>query len=137
MMIFALAMSRRTLYYVAALLWGDPGMIITNKGIRAYTQMDPENLWWLLLITVFVLTGFYFMFTKIVNKYCARLAALPQKASLLQTFPLRGWVLIVFMSCLGMALKFLGVPAAFTASFYSGLGPMLVLAAVRFCARAE
>ena len=136
MTIFAPVMNRRILYYVAALLWGVPGIMITVKGIRAYTQMAPENLWWLLLITAFVLTGFYFMFTKIVNKYCARLAALPQKASLLQTFPVRGWVLIVFMSCLGMALKFLGVPAAFTASFYSGLGPMLVLAAVRFCIKA-
>ena len=25
-----------------------------------------------------------------------------------------------------------GIPAAFTASFYSGLGPMLVVAAIRF-----
>lgn len=98
-------------------------------------QMAPDKLWWLLLITAAVLASFYFMFTKIVNKYCARIAALPQKTSLLQTFPLRGWILIVFMSCLGMALKFIGVPAEFTASFYSGLGPMLVLAAVRFLLR--
>jgi hypothetical protein len=37
------------------------------------------------------------------------------------------------MSCLGIALKFIdGIPAEFTASFYSGLGPMLVFAACRF-----
>lgn len=29
------------------------------------------------------------------------------------------------MSCLGIALRFIpGIPPAFTASFYSGLGPM-------------
>lgn len=127
-------MNKRILYYVAALLWGAPGIVIAIKGIKAYTQMAPENLWWLLLITAAVLTSFYFMFTKIVNRYCARIAALPQKTSILQTFPLRGWILIVCMSCLGMALKFIpGVPLEFTASFYSGLGPMLVLAAVWFC----
>lgn len=134
---FAPIMNKRILYYVAALLWGAPGIVITVKGIKAYTQMAPENLWWLLLITCFVLTGFYFMFTKIVNRYCARLADLPQKSGLFQTFPLRGWVLIVFMMCLGMALKFIpGVPQEFTASFYSGLGPNLVLAAIRFCLKA-
>lgn len=132
---FAPVMNKRILYYVAALLWGAPGILIAVKGIRAYMQMAPDKLWWLLLITAAVLASFYFMFTKIVNKYCARIAALPQKTSLLQTFPLRGWILIVFMSCLGMALKFIGVPAEFTASFYSGLGPMLVLAAVRFLLR--
>jgi hypothetical protein len=30
-----------------------------------------------------------------------------------------------------------GIPMAFTASFYSGLGPMLVVAAVRFMAAAR
>lgn len=137
MPIFASIMNKRILYYVAALLWGAPGIIITVKGIKAYTQMAPENLWWLLLITAFVLTGFYFMFTRIVNRYCDRIAALPEKTTLLHTFPLRGWILIVFMMCLGMALKFIGVPAEFTASFYSGLGPNLLLAAVRFCQKAE
>ena len=35
--------------------------------------------------------------------------------------------------CLGIALRFIpGIPAEFTASFYSGLGPMLLVAALRF-----
>lgn len=37
------------------------------------------------------------------------------------------------MACLGVSLKFIpGLPAEFIASFYSGLGPMLILAACRF-----
>ena len=40
---------------------------------------------------------------------------------------------VLCMTCLGIVLKFIpGIPAAFTASFYSGLGPMLVVAAIRF-----
>ena len=126
-------MNKRNLYYIAALIWGIPGVIITLKGIRAYLSMAPAKLWWLLLITAAVLAGFYMMFTRIVDRYSARIAALPQKTGVWQTFPLRGWILIVCMSCLGIVMKHIpAVPAAFTASFYSGLGPMLLFAALRF-----
>ncbi len=121
------------LYFTAAALWGIPGVIISIKGIRAYMAMPSGKLWWLLLITVAVLAGFYAMFTRIVDRYSARIAALPARTTIWQTFPLRGWILIVFMSCLGIALKFIpGIPAEFTASFYSGLGPMLILSAGLF-----
>lgn len=80
-----------------------------------------------------MVAGFFFMFSRIVDRYAARIASLPERTSIWQTFPVRGWVLIVCMSCLGIALKLIpGVPGEFTASFYSGLGPMLVYAACRF-----
>ena len=126
-------MNKKNLYCIAALIWGIPGIIITVKGIRAYLTMAPQNLWWLLLITAAVLASFYMMFSRIVDRYSARIAAQPQKTTVWQTFPLRGWILIVCMSCLGIVMKHIpAVPAAFTASFYSGLGPMLLFAALRF-----
>lgn len=126
-------MNRNTLYYIAAALWGIPGVIVAIKGIQAYSKMPAGDLWWLLLITVGVLAGFYVMFTRIVDRYAARIASQPEVTTVWHTFPLRGWILIVCMSCLGIALKFVpGIPVAFTASFYSGLGPMLVFAACRF-----
>lgn len=130
-------MKRIYLYYIAASLWGIPGVIITVKGLKAYLTMPQDKLWWLFLITAIVLVGFFFMFSRIVGRYSARIAALPEKTTLWQTFPLRGWILIAFMASLGVALKFIpGVPAEFTASFYSGLGPMLIYSAVRFIANA-
>ena len=126
-------MNKKNLYCIAVLIWGIPGIIITVKGIRAYLSMAPQNLWWLLLITAAVLASFYMMFSRIVDRYSARIAAQPQKTTVWQTFPLRGWILIVCMSCLGIVMKHIpAVPAAFTASFYSGLGPMLLFAALRF-----
>ena len=126
-------MDKKNLYCIAALIWGIPGIIITVKGIRAYLSMAPQNLWWLLLITAAVLASFYMMFSRIVDRYSTRIAAQPQKTTVWQTFPLRGWILIVCMSCLGIVMKHIpAVPAAFTASFYSGLGPMLLFAALRF-----
>ena len=126
-------MNRQILYYTAALIWGIPGVMITIKGITAYTTMPANELWWLLLITAGVITGFMLLFPRIVKKYCSLIAAEPEKTTILHTFPLRGWILVTGMSCLGMALKFMPfIPAKFTASFYSGLGPSLIIASLLF-----
>ena len=128
-------MNRKHLYIVASLIWGIPGIIITSKGIFAYTMQPSDDLWWLLLITAAVLTGFFLIFRRIVGRYCDRISSLPDKVTIWQTFPTRGWILIVFMMGLGIVLKHIpAIPSSFTASFYSGLGPMLLLSSFRFVA---
>ena len=150
------------------MLWGIPGVDVFLKGILAYRVQATEDLWWLLLISLAVITAFFFMFRKIVDRYSARIAALPSEqasaqASALpseqstarvhiwQTFPLRGWIMLVCMMGLGITLKHLpeiltslsdaavgsaatlnNYLSTFTASFYCGLGPMLIWAALRF-----
>ncbi len=50
--------------------------------------------------------------------------------------PVKGWILVIFMICLGISLKHIpGVPTEFFASFYCGLGPALVSTAYLFLAR--
>lgn len=128
-------MNKRDLYIVAGVIWGVPGVIISLKGINAYRIQPSEDIWWLLLITAGVLSGFFLMFRRIVKRYCQRIASLPDQVKIWQTFPARGWFLIVFMMGLGIALKHIpDIPSAFTASFYSGLGPMLLLSSLRFLA---
>ena len=125
--------NKRYLYLLAGLIWGIPGVMVAIKGIRAYCNVCANDLWWLGLITAAVLTSFILMFHRIVNKYCALIAAEPDKTTIWHTFPVRGWILVVCMSCLGMALKFVPfISIEFTASFYSGLGPALVIAAIQF-----
>ena len=125
-------MKRFVLYVVAAIVWGVPGVIITHKGISAYFTQCENDLWWLLLITFCVLVGFYFIFRRVVAKYSAHIASQPERTAIWHTFPLRGWVLIIFMMGLGMAMKILEPPTQFIASFYSALGPMLIWSAVKF-----
>ena len=128
-------MKRNHLYVVAAVIWGIPGIIITSKGISAYRMQQPDEIWWLLLFTAAVLAGFFMMFRRIVDRYCDRISSLPDKVTIWQTFPTRGWILIVFMMGLGIVLKHIpAIPSSFTASFYSGLGPMLLLSSFRFVA---
>ena len=126
-------MKRIHLLITAAIIWGIPGITLTIKGISAYLAQPKSDLWWLLLITLFVLTSFFFIFRKIVNRYSKRIINLPEPNNLLQTFPFRGWFLLIFMMGLGISLRYIpNIPLAFTACFYSGLGPMLILSAIKF-----
>ncbi len=93
--------------------------------------MPTEKLWWLLLITAFVLMCLPHV-PQSREQVSARIAGLPRKTTPWQTFRPGGWILIAGMACLGVSLKFIpGLPAEFIASFYSGLRPMLILAACR------
>ena len=129
-------MIRRAYSYVlAAAIWGIPGINIAVKGVRTYMLMKSDDLWWLLLITFVVSVFFFIIFRRVVRKYSERIASLPNTVMIWQIFPPNGWVMLVFMMGLGITLKYIpALPMSFTASFYSGLGPMLILAAFRFLA---
>ena len=122
-------------YVIAAAIWGIPGINIVIKGVKTYMLMNPDDLWWLMLITVAVAIVFFIIFRRVVRKYSERIASLPDSVMIWQIFPPKGWILLAFMMGLGITLKYIpSVPMAFTASFYSGLGPMLIVAALRFVA---
>jgi len=86
------------------------------------------------IITIVVFFLFSFMFNRIVKKYCDRIAALEGDIrSLFDGLSLKGYILIGFMIGLGITLKLIpGIPAEFFATFYCGLGPALIMAAVKF-----
>lgn len=131
-------MKKIHLFITAAIIWGIPGFTLTTKGILAYLAQPKSDLWWLLLITAIVLDSFFFMFRKIVNRYSTRITSLPEHTSILQTFPPRGWILLLFMMSLGILLRFIpNIPTSFTACFYTGLGPMLILSAIKFLTYAK
>ena len=120
-------------FIIAAAIWGIPGINIAIKGLRTYMLMRPGDLWWLMLVTVAVSVFFFIIFRRVVRKYSERIASLPDRVMIWQIFPPQGWILLLFMMGVGITLTYIpGIPMSFTASFYSGLGPMLVVAALRF-----
>lgn len=126
-------MPRKCLYLIAALIWGIPGITITLKGINAYSNIQPSQLWWLLVATACTVIFFFCIFRRVTRRYIERIATLPDKCPPHQTFPPKGWILILFMMGLGITLKFIpGIPVQFTASFYTDLGPMLILSSLQF-----
>ena len=122
-------------YIIAAAIWCIAGINIAVKGIKSYLLMSPDKLWWLLSITAIVMAFFFIIFRRVVEKSVKRIASLPDRVAIWQIFPLKGWVLMVLMMGMGITLKYIpGIPMSFTASFYSGLGPMLIVAAIQFAA---
>ncbi len=120
-------------YLLAALIWGAPGVTITIKGITAYSSVPQSELWWLLIATATVVVAFFYIFSRVARRYIDRISTLPEKSPAYSTFPLRGWMLLLFMMGLGITIKYLPyIPVQFIASFYSALGPMLLLSSVRF-----
>ena len=124
---------RDILYPIAALIWGIPGVMIAIKGVRTYAVLPMPEMWWLLVVTLCIAVFFYLIFYKIVNKYTDRIARFPERVAVWHVFPARGWLLIIFMMGLGILLRNIPtIPIEFTAPFYSGLGPMLIVASVKF-----
>ena len=129
----ALMIRRAHSYVIAAAIWGIPGINIAIKGVKTYMLMNPDDLWWLMLITLAVSIFFFVIFRRVVRKYSERIASLPDSVMIWEIFPPKGWILLAIMMGLGITLKHIpDVPMSFTASFYSGLGPMLIVSALRF-----
>lgn len=124
--------NREYLYYVASIIWMIPGLILTTKGLLAYTTIPSHQLW-LLSITIGIMVFFYIIFTKVVTKYCQHIVSQPNQAPIWQVFSTKGWILLLIMVGLGMLIRvFPFVPNQFIASFYTGLGSMLILSSIRF-----
>ncbi len=133
-----LLVAKRHLLLANAIVWGAPGVKILITGIQSYLALwSSKSILWLSIGTVLVLAGFVWMFKRIVRRYSDRIMDFPQKKkSILAFLPLRGWILVIFMMCLGISLKHIpGVPTEFFASFYCGLGPALIAAGARFLAQ--
>lgn len=130
-----LPVAKRHLLLANAIVWGAPGIKVLVTGIQSYLAVWPSKIIvWLALGTVAVLFGFNWMFSRIVRRYSDRILSFPEnKKSILVFLPLRGWILVIFMMCLGISLKFIpGIPTEFFASFYPGLGTALIVAGATF-----
>ena len=126
----------RHLLLVNGLLWTAIGIKIALTGVNAYRHLEVIP-WWYFVLSAVVFAGFYVMFTGVVRKYAARIEALPDpRTSIFKTFSVKGYLIIAFMITLGITLKRIPqVPDSFIAWFYSGLGPGLFSAGIRFLIR--
>ena len=107
----------RHLLAVNGLLWTAIGTRIALIGIRAYGGLETVK-WRYFLLSAIVFSGFYMMFTGIVRRYAGRIEAMPEARASILTLK-----------------RIPSVPRSFIAWFYSGLGPGLLSAGIRFLAR--
>ena len=124
------------LLLVNGLLWTAIGIRIAIIGVTYYQGLESVK-WWYYLLSALVFVGFWLMFTGVVRKYAARIMAMTEpRTSIFKTFSVKGYIIIAFMITLGITLKRIPqVPDSFIAWFYSGLGPGLLSAGIRFIIR--
>lgn len=126
---------KKSLLAINAVLWAIPGVIISTKGILAYSTVDGCNkVLYLIAGSLLTLVFFLFIFSKITKKYTDRILQLPdEKNSVFMIMNLKGYLMFAFMITLGLVLKSIhSVPIEFFAFFYCGLGPALLYAAIKF-----
>ena len=89
---------KKHLLAINGLMWTAIGIKISITGISHYLKTPPEQLWWMIPLSVLVFAGFYRMFTGIVQKYSERIQSLSgPKEPVYKTFSLKGYLIIAFI----------------------------------------
>ncbi len=131
-------LGRRGLLILSGLLWSVAGFNVLRKGITALLYMFSHDYGWfvglILLLAVLIGTGFLMMFRGVVRKYTKRILDLEgERWPFYRFMSGKGYLLIGFMMTLGISMGLIpGMPQAFFASFYTGLGTGLSYGAIRF-----
>lgn len=124
-------MTKRGLILLNAALWGFAGYKILSKGLPAL--FANHNLW-VVVLCLLIAAGFLAMFRKVSGKYVTRIQNLEGTHFPFYKFmSVKGYILIAFMMSLGIiASRIPGMPEAFFAAFYPGLGSGLLLGSIRY-----
>ena len=125
------------LLIIAALFWLIPGVLITRIGIMTrFSSWGFDDPWRIVGAVIVFLIFNFIIFGRIVKKLIARIKDFGDtKQSILQTFDLKTWLIIVFMIAFGLVLRHgFGMHApveTFITFFYPGLGLALFIAGVK------
>lgn len=124
-------LGKRGLLILSGLLWSIAGFNVLRKGLVALAE---DHRWWVVLLAIAIGAGFLMMFRGVVRKYTERILSLPgERYPFYRFMSVKGYLLIGFMMTLGITMGLIpGMPTAFFASFYTGLGTALSYGAVRF-----
>lgn len=124
-------MTKRGLILLNAALWGFAGYKILSKGLPALLT---NHSWWVVILCIVIAAGFLAMFRKVSGKYVTRIQNLEGTHFPFYKFmSVKGYILIAFMMSLGIiASRIPGMPEAFFAAFYPGLGSGLLLGSIRY-----
>jgi len=125
--------SRHWLFLLAGLMWTGVGVMLL---VRAWIWLSAMSLPWqigIILVSVLgALLFYWFMFTKTVAKNICRLCGLPDPVSLFAFNTPKGYILILFMIALGIALRHSSLDRRILAFVYTTMGGTLLLSSLHF-----
>jgi hypothetical protein len=125
--------SRHWLFLLAGVMWTGVGVMLL---VRAWGWLAAMPLGWelgLALTSAVIAALFYkFMFTNTVAKNIRRVCQLPDPVCIFAFNSPRGYILIVFMIAMGIALRRSGLDTRILALVYASMGGALLLASLHF-----
>jgi len=125
--------SRQWLFVLAGIMWTGVGLMLMWRAWTWLSAMEPAWAIGVTLAGAALAFGFYwFVFTKTVEKNIRRLCALPDPVGVLAFNSPKGYILIIFMITLGIALRHSPLDRRILAFIYSGMGGALFLASLHF-----
>ena len=126
-----MAVGKRGLVATSGVLWAIAAFSILRKGIPALVA-EPRVL--VVNAAVIIAAGFFMMFRKVSNRYTERVWALEgERFPIYKFMSPRGYLLIGIMMSMGIGFSFIpGMPQAFFAALYPGLGLGLLSGSLRF-----
>ena len=131
--------SKRTLLFIAGLVWLAAGVNILRIGLKVLVPLFSGAAGRLLLalgLAAVICAAFSLMFHRIVVKHTNRILGYETKQPVYRFFDGKSYLLMAFMMTLGITLRRSGlVPEFFFAWFYTGLGTALSVAGIRFLVR--
>ena len=127
-------MGKRGLVATSGILWAIAAFNILRKGIPALIS---DHRLMVVIVAVAVATGFFLMFRKVSNKYTERVWSLEgERFPIYRFMSAKGYLLIGIMMSMGIGFSFIpGMPEAFFAGFYPGLGFGLATGSICFFVR--
>lgn len=128
--------SRRTLVFIAGLVWIVAGANIFYIGIRTWLR---EDLGWYCKLSgaiVVFAVFFNFVFRRLFGKHIRRISGKGNSNCPFAFFDAKGWMVMVLMIAVGVTVRRFGLmPGWFIAMFYTGLASALILTGCLFLYR--
>ena len=127
-------MKKRQLMKLAGILWMFAGVMVSNIGIKAYSNLGSSALIYLPGNFIIFSLFFFKIFSPLVDKNRERIFSLDQnRVKIWRFLDKKSYLIMAGMMSFGIVLrKFTHLPDLFFFIFYLGLGPALFLAGVKY-----
>lgn len=126
--------SRNILLLLAGIVWIVAGSNILRIAIINWTTEEHYGAWGIIGAIAIFLTFFLFIFRRLYKKHIFRISKKENKKNCpFSFFDRKGWLVMLFMICLGVFIrKFDVLPPGFISMFYTGLSTALIATGMLF-----
>lgn len=124
-------MKTKSLAFIAGIIWLIAGFNVCRIGVVSWMSLDTISPF-MIIGSIISLILFSIMFVKMLFKNVKRIRKIDiRKRKMWDVMPVKSYVIMIFMITFGILLRRCPlVPPSFIASFYVGLGMVLMVAGV-------